>query len=218
MLPAVALVLLSQFQPSQGGLGLRGTAAAKAPQIQVQIESDSPNVTLYRHLGQQVGTVWTGQGTGTVVINHYREECKAPCGETLEQPGDRFFLAGDGVAVSDAFTLTEFAPSVTLKVKAGSAWRRMLGGTLLVTGISFALVGGLMWGLSALLGGTGTVRNPYGTSTSSGVLSTIGLGGLVGGGVMLLGGIPLFAFGGTKVEFLPGLPLAPAMPNNTADL
>lgn len=215
MLTLVLVSALSQLSLTggEGGLGVRGGG----PSVLVLIETDDPQVKLFRHLGTQVGTVWTGQGTGTVVINHYSAECQAPCGEKIPAPGDQFFIGGDGVTTSNAFSLTDYGPSVTLKVQPGRAWMRGVGVMLLITGITVALTAGILYGVSALAGGNAGAPNPYGSATSSGVLGTLGLGGLIGGGLLTVAGIPLFAFGGTKVEFLPG-PSVPALAPSTADL
>lgn len=217
MLTLVLVSALSQLSLSgapEGGLGLNGGK----PPVLVLIETDDPQVKLFRHLGTQVGTVWTGQGTGTVVVNHFSAECQAPCGELVARPGDQFFVGGDGVTTSSAFSLLDHGNSVTLKVQAGRAWMRWLGATSLIMGVTVLLTSAILYGVSALSGGNAGAPNPYGSATSSGTLATIGLGGLIGGGLLTIAGIPLFTFGGTKVEFLPG-PAAPVAPTpTTADL
>ncbi len=181
-------------------------AGSPEDEVFIHIDSDVPEIQLHRFLGTSVGTVYSGGRSGTVVVQQFATECTAPCDLKLSPGADQFLVGGGGATASDPFLLRSHGESVTLKVRAGRQWMRTLGATLLVTGLSLALTGGILYGVDALAGGSSGASNPYGGPPS---LGTFGMWGLIGGGVAAAGGIPLVAFSGTKVEFLPG-PQAPA--------
>lgn len=180
--------------------------------VHVRIETDDPRVQLFRHLGTQVGMVSSGGATGTVVVNQFNSECQTPCDETIEKPGDQFFVGGSGITVSDPFNLRGHGAAVTLKVKTGSSLMRWGGYMMVTLGLVSALTGGILWGVSAMVG-----DSAYATSATS-PMKKAGMAMTIGGGALALGGIPLIAFSGTKVEFLPGPSTTPAAAPGTASL
>lgn len=173
--------------------------------VWVELESDDPEATLYRHVGTTYGTV----GTQGVVITTISKECTAPCAQFIEQPRSDFFISGRGISLSDTFSLLSYQGGVKLKVKTGSAALRFLGWTLAVLSVSSLAVG-----VPFLIIGAGKaqpvpgVQNPYGGTNS--VMGEVGLGMAIAGGAALLGSIPMIAFSSTKVEFFP-IPAVPAV-------
>lgn len=166
--------------------------------VYVEIESDAPRVALMRITSQAFGHI---QGTN-VHVTTYEKSCVAPCEAFVSSPKSDFYLTGDGVTNTGLFTLADVKEGVRIKVKAGSFGARFAGVFLTSIGAASALVGGLF----AILGSFASnpqpgVQNPYGGSTST--IQTLGFATLIGSGACLAAGIPLIAFSGTKVEFLP---------------
>jgi hypothetical protein len=195
MLGIVVALAVSQA----GGLGVRGEDG-----VQVHIESNNPGIQLFRHLGTSVGSfAAAGGGTGTLVVQRIANECSAPCDMFIPKPRDTFFLSGGGATTSDAFSLSGHGSSVTLKVAAGNAWMRTAGWGLTLVGASAVITAGITFAVSAALSGsTGGAANPYGSVNNG--MQTLSLLSALGGGAALAGGIPMIAFSGTSVEFLPG--------------
>jgi hypothetical protein len=169
-----------------------------APTLRVHIDSDAPEVELFRVTQEGVGTVSTVNGVGTVGIIQYQRECRAPCGVSILEPKADFFIGGDGVTPSRRFSLVGQGEEVTLQVDPGSTAMRWLGWTSLTLGVTSLVMGGL----SMLIGASdssGNSLNPEGSDP----FKTLGWVGLVGGGVLTGASIPLLAFSSTDVEILP---------------
>lgn len=165
--------------------------------VYVEIEADKENVALTRVVGGGYGTA----GNTTVYLTTWEKVCTAPCEQLVDKPRSDFFLTGTGMVGHGPFHLDGY-DAVKIKVKGGSLGARFagvllisMGAAAVITGAVFALVGGLTSNSHP------GVQNPYGGTGT--VFRDIGIGMLIGGGAALAGGIPLIAFSGTKVEFLP---------------
>ena len=211
-------VLLVGILAQTGGLGvLKANGKSRKPSdapVYVEIESEKSDIQLIRLVGSSYGTVATTRGAASIVVNSFSEECTAPCEATIERPRDKFFLTGDGMTTSEAFSLAGHGESLRLKVTPGSAWMRGPGVVFLSLGLPTAITGGIVWLVDSLSSSSvapGT-QNPYnrsgGPSMSSPAILT-----LIGAGMMGLS-IPLIAWSGTKVEFLPGPSGAASKPVN----
>ncbi|MDP2274097.1 MAG: hypothetical protein Q8N23_36085 [Archangium sp.] len=180
--------------------------------VWVELETDDPEATLYRHVGTSYGTV-AGKAALLTTIS---KECVAPCSTFIEQPKSDFFISGTGVAGSLSFSLLAYPEGVKLKVKTGSSYLRMLGWMLSSLSIVSLAVG---IPLSIIAAGRVDphpgVQNPYGGLQTS--LRDVGIGLLIGGAAGLGAGIPMIAFSGTKVEFFP-LPAATTPLTNTSEI
>lgn len=166
--------------------------------VWVEIDADTPRVTLMRIAAQAFGRV---QGTN-VHLTTYEKSCVAPCEAFVDSPSSDFYLSGPGMTNTALFSLAQYEDGVRIKVKSGSLAARAAGVLLTTVGLASAIAGGLF----ALIGGLSSpmqpgVQNPYGGVGST--FQTIGWGMLIGGGAGLAAGIPLIAFSGTKLEFLP---------------
>lgn len=165
--------------------------------VYVEIESDSPNTSLMRINSRGHGSI----GGTAVYMTTWEKACVAPCKAFVEKPWNEFYLNGDNVIGVGVFTLKDYS-AVKIKLRGGSLGARFAGVLLASLGGAVALVGGLF----ALIGGLTSntmpgVQNPY-----DGVGNTFlkgGIGMAIGGGVALAAGIPLIAFSGSKIEFLP---------------
>lgn len=191
-----ALLLLSVLV--QAPLAQHTGIPDDAPRVRVEIQTDSPDVELFRVVSEGVGTVATARGGATVSIVNFQRECRAPCNRLILEPRSDFFIAGDGVTPSRRFSLMDYGPNVRVNVKAGSAVTRAVGYTATLMGITGAVLGGTTLAVSGMLRPSG----PSLASSSSGgsTLSTVGWASL-GGGVALLGaGIPMMVFSGTEVK------------------
>lgn len=174
--------------------------------VWVELETDDPQATLYRHVGTSYGMV----GGASAVITTISKECTAPCAQFIEQPKSDFFLSGPGITVSDTFSLLTYPSGVKLKVKTGSSVMRYLGVMLGLLGVT-ALAVGIPFTVIAAGKSQPTmtgVQNPYGSSSSASSLLPVGLGFMFGGAAALGGSVPMIVFSSTKVEFFP-LPDAP---------
>ncbi len=197
--------------------------AAPAPNsVWVEIEGDKPGITLTRHVGTAFGFV----GGQSAIITAYSRECAAPCAENIVQPGDSFWLTGQGMVASQPFTLLGYPDGVKLKVKGGSVGLRVgaivmmtVGIIAMLTGGAITMVGALLNGSESTLGGMKGVEDPYSTkkSSSSGSFVGAGVGVLAGGAALLGGSIPMFVFSSTKVEFFP-LPRDPETGKTARDV
>ncbi|MFT3711496.1 MAG: hypothetical protein QM817_28000 [Archangium sp.] len=185
-------------------------APPSADSVFVEVETDDPDVTLFRHVGTSFGA--------NIVVTTIEKECEAPCGVFVDKPRSDFFVSGRGITISETFSLTKFPDGLKLKVRPGSSTLRWFGWTLAVLGASAALCGGLFAGLSAIgQPSTPGVQNPYGGTGS--VFGSIGIGMLIGGGAGLAAGIPMIAFSGTKLEFFPiHAPPAAVTPNPVQEI
>jgi hypothetical protein len=182
--------------------------------VWVELETDNPRVTLFRHVGTSYGAV-AGQN---VVVTTIEKQCDAPCKDFIENPKADFFISGAGVTISQTFSLTKYPEGLRLKVKSGSAALRFFGWTLATLGTVSAILGatfGLVTGLASgpVMPG---VQNPYGGTSTTFRDLALGLG--IGGGAAIAAGIPMIAFSGTKLEFFPAsAPVQPA-PSNVTEI
>jgi hypothetical protein len=178
------------------------------------MESDDPNTTLFRHVGTSFGSM----GGRNVTITTIAKECTAPCSDFIQEPKSDFFIGGNGISVSNTFSLLSYPEGVKLKVKAGSGALRFFGWVLGALGAASLATGAILMAVSS---GTAFdmfpgVPNPY--AAAGNPIRDAGVGLLIGGGIALGAGIPMIAFSGTKVEFFP-LPAAPAgLPSNTSEI
>lgn len=181
--------------------------------VYVEIESDDPDATLFRH----VGTSWGSAGANSVVITTIEKACEAPCNDTIEKTKSDYFISGRGITLSPTFSLSNF-DAVKLKVKTGSSTVRWLGWTLTILSASTLIVGVTFWALSAIGSSQQMpgVQNPYGSAGNT--FRDVGIGLTIGGAAALAAGIPMIAFSGTKVELFP-LPSVPApLPSNISEI
>ena len=151
-----------------------------------------------------------------MVITTISKECVAPCAQFIEEPKSDFFISGNGITVSDSFSLLTYPEGVKLKVKTGSAFMRVMGWMLASLSIA-ALAAGIP--LTIIAAGKTEpwpgVQNPYGGGQTA--MRDAGVGLLIGGAAALGGSIPMIAFSGTKVEFFP-MPAAAAPLNNISEI
>ncbi|GEL75598.1 hypothetical protein [Myxococcus virescens] len=164
--------------------------------VRVRIETDAPEVSLFRVTSEGYGTVATTGGTGTVGIVHYQRECTMPCDVTLRDPTTDFFIAGSGITPSRRFTLLDHGRDVSLKVDPGSSGLRTTGWLATIFGVSLAVAGGVAMALD------GTVSSDSSLPKDN-TLRKMGMGSLIGGGALVAIGLPLFIFNGTDVKLAP---------------
>ncbi|WP_146209819.1 hypothetical protein [Vitiosangium sp. GDMCC 1.1324] len=186
---------------TQGGYG---SLSVRGERVRVRLETDSPKVELFRVTGEGVGTVATGRGVAAVGILEYSRECVAPCDTFISEPRADFFIAGSGIPASERFSLMGRGEDITLRVKPGSSALKFLGWTSTTLGLSTLAVAGVIILLEGLDSGSGAPT----LGSSSKDLSTLKWATLGGGAALVGAGIPLIAFSGTDVEFLPGKPAA----------
>lgn len=176
------------------------TPLASAPfsrgdaEVQVNIQSDSPEVSLFRVISEGVGSIASSRGMATIGIVNYARECQAPCNMRILEPRSEFFIGGNGITPSSRFSLLDQGRDVSLHVRPGSAGLRATGWYSIVVGASAAVVGGLILGLSS----NSPTEVTYGTESQ--FMRKLSIGSLIGGGALLAIGIPLFAFNGTDVK------------------
>ncbi|MCP3063741.1 hypothetical protein LXT21_33700 [Myxococcus sp. K38C18041901] len=164
--------------------------------VRVRIETDAPEVSLFRVTSEGFGTVATTDGVGTVGIVNYQRECTMPCDVTLRDPTTDFFIAGSGVTPSRRFTLLDQGRDVSLKVDPGSAGLRATGWLATLFGVSLAVVGGVVMAIDG--------AEPSDSALpKDNTLRKVGMGSLIGGGALLAIGLPLFIFNGTDVKLAP---------------
>lgn len=167
--------------------------------VRVRIETDSPEVSLFRVTGEGFGSVATAGGPATVGIINYQRECKAPCDVTLRDPTTDFFIGGAGITPSQRFTLQDYGRDVSLQVNPGSAGLRFTGWFSTIIGVSLAALGGLAYAMAPEV-------NELHTQSERNSWVKAGVGSLIGGGALMAIGIPLIAFNGTDVKFVPNKP------------
>jgi hypothetical protein len=172
----------------------------------VHIENETPEkpVALYRLEHEtagtsergavRVGTEVGGRGVDSTSVSQEgtverRLICLAPCDVRLPGwPGQRFFLAGNGVVPSARFSLDPSWEKVNIRARAGSATGRALGSPFIGVGIALLLVGGLMI--------------PFGVTQQDRAVTGTAVGTTVLGAGLLGAGIPLLRSGGsTTVTF-----------------
>lgn len=203
MAPTVVSPPVPAPNPRRGG----------ADAVWVELETDNPRVTLFRHVGTSFGA--------NVVVTTIEKMCEAPCKDFIEHPKSDFFVSGAGVTISQTFSLSKYPEGLKLKVTSGSAALRVIGWVLASWGTVSALVAGtfgLVLGLSSKPVMPG-VQNPYGGTNTTIRDLALGLG--IGGGAAIAAGIPMIAFSSTKLEFFPApapaQPLQP-VPNNVTEI
>ena len=123
--------------------------------VEVHIESDNPDVRLFRANGNPNG------------------ECRTPCDRPIARPDELFFVAGANVTPSSTFVLTDRARrgQVRLGVKAGNYGVSLGLGTALTT-LGLA---GTIAGIVFLVSPTNQDR------TAPAIGATLGIGALIGG-------------------------------------
>ncbi|TSC31246.1 hypothetical protein [Corallococcus sp. Z5C101001] len=163
-------------------------------EVQVNIQSDSPDVSLFRVVSEGVGSIASSRGMATIGIVNYARECQAPCNMRILEPRSEFFIGGNGITPSSRFSLLDQGRNVSLHVRPGSSGLRATGWYSIVVGASAALAGGLLLGLS------GSMQTEATGSTDDPFMRKLSIGSLIGGGALLAIGIPLFAFNGTDVK------------------
>jgi hypothetical protein len=156
------------------------------PTTHVAIDADAPGVSLMRVMG--FGFVQYGSATGSFAS--YQTVCVAPCQADVDANAT-YQISGDGVTPSSPFTLpTANGAPVRLHVHGGSLGARIGGLWLVISGITFAVTGGVLAGTFAAL-----------SSSSDDTTGWI-VAGLVTAGVgvvMTVLGIPLVSGSGTTV-------------------
>jgi len=157
--------------------------------LKLHIDADTPKVELFRLNGQSVGQGYAAGQSVTVVTTYYEPVCKTPCDEVIPTSyPNQYFLAGDGVSVTDAFSLESYTSAATLKVHAGSAFGLWGGYMLTGVGAAFAMSGALTYYAIPDTLGTG--------------LHTAGAYMLIGGLVAAVPGIVLWVMNRTQYEIL----------------
>jgi len=147
----------------------------------VRIESTNDSLKLYQITGEFVGG-----GSGVTVSGiSYRAVCSGRCGRAVD-PGGTYFVGGEGITKSRRFTLTE-PGDVTLQVRAGKVWMRMLGLSLTFIGASLLVSGLVMLPLSKSRPEVPRLRK-------------LAIGTTIAGGVSFGIGIPLAVLGRTAVK------------------
>ncbi|GEN12003.1 hypothetical protein MFU01_70400 [Myxococcus fulvus] len=164
--------------------------------VRVRIETDSPEVSLFRITSEGYGSVATAGGAGTVGIIHYQRECRMPCDVTLRDPTTDFFIAGSGITPSRRFTLLDHGRDVSLQVDPGSSGLRFTGWVSTLMGVSLAILGGTMMLIDSSSAEDSSLPEDK-------LFRKVGVGSLIGGGALMVIGIPLIAFNGTDVKFAP---------------
>ncbi|RJS17711.1 hypothetical protein DRW03_27385 [Corallococcus sp. H22C18031201] len=166
-----------------------GASVAQSPppreagEVRVHIDTESPDVELFRVTGEGVA-----MGTeGSLRIEQFRRECKAPCNLLIPRPDSAFFVGGKGVTRSRHFSLLDQGADVSLQVRVGSASLRSLGWFATAAGII-----GIFAGSGMLLASTSNELN---------IPRKPALMSLVGGGALFAIGLPLLVFNGTDVSF-----------------
>jgi hypothetical protein len=172
-------------------LALSLATGAKTRAVHIMIDSDNPDVELQRLASVSQGYIG---GRAAMLVTNERI-CKAPCDETVDVTDlSDFFVAGDGVTPSGRIELTGYGEAVNLKVKAGSAGRRIGGFMATIGGGSLALAGALFLGLGAL-----SLGDTYSDNGGSIFFATGAITGAIGIAVLILG-IVLLHGSGTDVE------------------
>ncbi len=164
--------------------------------VRVRIETDAPEVSLFRVTSEGFGTIATTGGAGTVGIIYYQRECTMPCDVTLRDPTTDFFIAGSGITPSRRFTLLDHGQDVSLKVDPGSAGLRTTGWIATIFGVTLALAGGMTMALDSKMSSDSSLPRDN-------TWRKVGMGSLIGGGALLAIGLPLFIFNGTDVKLAP---------------
>ncbi len=203
----------------EASLLLVGASVMAAKSVEPSVQP-KPKDTVLVHLSapegvvqlQRVASVGTGwAGSRSITISNIETVCVAPC----DQPVDRgamhdFFLAGEGVAPSENFSLMGHGPAVDLKVKVGSSAGWNGGRVMTLVGV-IATVGGL-----AMLGGYAAVSGFQNEHPSDlwqqqpiGWMLTTGIVGAVVGAVMTAIGIPWALSSRTQFEFAPSAAVRP---------
>lgn len=168
-----------------------------AGSVQVSVESDKDDTTLYRLAAAGVGVGSAGGQQVIVGFEQYEPMCTAPC-RVPADPESTYFVGG-GVTGSDKFRLPRQG-EVGLKIEGGSIGRRTGGVVLSTFGITGVVTGGAFLLVGALTKPDDS--DPYASLTPdhSGTFRTIGFVSLGIGAAMLAGGIALIATSGTKVK------------------
>jgi hypothetical protein len=182
--------------------------------VWVELETDNPRVTLFRH----VGTSYGAMAGRSMVVTTIEKQCEAPCNDFIENPKSDFFISGSGITVSSSFTLSKYPDGLKLKVRPGSAGLRFFGWSLATLGTVSAILGGtfaLVMGLLSAPPQPG-VQNPYGGASN--VLRDVGWGCLIGGAAAIAAGIPMIAFSSTKLEFFPATAPVQPVPSNVTEI
>lgn len=171
------------------------TAFAQSPNadepVMVHLEVDNSKVRLM-HI---VGTTYGQSGNVGVVLTSVKNVCAAPCDTLVPQSSDSFYIGGVDVTPSIAFSLADYRPGVTLKVKAGNSAARTWGSVMLISGISLSVAGGLTTALGVAL--------PSYDIAGPNMMLTMGLVSLGIGVVLAAIGIPVFRSGATNVDVEP---------------
>ena len=155
--------------------------------VRLHVESDDPDVELYRIEGTSFGMVG-GQGVTAV---HTKRVCRAPCDREIDPDGHEYYFAGPGVPASAAFYVDDFSGDVTADVEAGSVGLAV-GGYMLTT---FGAIG-IGTGVAFVVVAAVDEDNNDDFMTAGGLL-------IGGGTALMVGGIVMWAFSGTDFELRP---------------
>jgi len=166
------------------------------------LDADDPQTSLFAmsETGNVQGVV-AGRGY-TGGFESWRSACVAPCGTTVD-PRLTYRVAGIGITPSTPFVLPQGREEVRLRVQTGSALWHGVGGSLTWTGLSLAILGGLVTALSFAFD-----EPQPGRTDLRGAFRTGGLVGLGVGGGMMLVGLPLLLTTNTSVQSSSGESLA----------
>lgn len=161
-----------------------------APLPHLHIETDNPQVDLFRIVGSSQGVAVTTYGTviATSAV-HFQRVCRAPCDIQITDPQLDYFFAGDSVTESDRFSLVAHREgNVRMRVEAGSSGLHALGKASTFVGILSILTGVTIYALQS----DGAVKSGSGPLIFS----------LTGGALVVIG-VPLVVENSTTFEFEP---------------
>jgi len=173
-----------------GFLGLAGVATVMTPRaahadVQVHVESNTPDATLERVAAESTASATGPGGTVTASGAAYELVCTLPCDKSLDRNAKYVFRGVSGFGGTSGSFVLPARDSVQLTVMSGSQQRFGLG----VVGLAVGSGGVVVAGAFAIVGAT---------SDSSGFL-TPGLVGLTISVPILVAGIVLMVKNGTTV-------------------
>ena len=131
----------------------------------------------------------------------WQRTCQAPCGRRIYVEDRSLRIAGDGLHPSNPFHVQGEGDTVKLNVRAGNHTTHLWGRGLFAAGIGVAIASGALYGL-------GRVQDEDAMAVS-------GIVGMVAGGVMLLGSLPILFAGRTTVVNADGRQVGSTRPSGT---
>ena len=199
-------------------LGGAASSPARAQQpapTHVTIESADPTVSLLRIDGMK--SLPMGRHSQWVAAEDLTHVCRNPCGMMVD-PNFNYRIGGPGILQSEPIVFPD-GGAVRLRVKVGSVSRRVNGVIFTTMGVALAGAGGMLLGMSALVGSSSTqtptsspaynwgAMQPMSNNRETGPDMMKAGGAILGVGAALLAtGIALWATSGTHVEQIADTP------------